>query len=214
MFPILAVVGQNSAPPAPAWNKVLEMKFNGNFADSTGRHSPVSYGAVISTAQSVEGGSSMYANQDGRVFTDNYGGDHPDFDFTGRNFRVVCRIRPISIGNDYVWCKTSGGNLGVNLKLGLAGSDPVVYLWPMVTDVGAIVPDLLTGKWTKVEVQRIGSTWSLLIDDVVVSSAVSDAAPWLGAWEGGSGFKAFLLAGAANSDRYSGWIDQFEIYIN
>ena len=31
MFPILAVVGQNSAPPEPAWNLVLDMRFDGNF---------------------------------------------------------------------------------------------------------------------------------------------------------------------------------------
>lgn len=208
MFP-LGIVNQGGTPVS-SWNKVLEMKFNNNFNDSTGRHSPVSYGAVTSSAQSVEGGYSMYANQNGRVFTDDYGGDHPDFDFSGKDFKVVCWIRPISISNDYVWSKSSGGNLGVNLKLGMSGPDPVVYLWPMVTDVGAIVPDLLTGKWTKVEVQRIGSTWSLLIDDAVVSSAVSDVS--IVSWDSGAGYKGFTIGGAVNSDRYSGYIDNFIVY--
>lgn len=122
-------------------------------------------------------------------------------------------IRPISIGNDYVWCKTSGGNLGVNLKLGMSDPDPVVYLWPMDDhQVSAAVPDLLSGKLTKTEVSRIGGVWSLLIDDVVVSSANTDVTYWVGDWDGGTEFLGFIIGGVANNDGYSGRIDMFSVY--
>lgn len=207
----------NTAPPVPAsdWNKVLEMKFNNNFNDSTGRHSPVSYGAVISTAQSVEGGSSMYANRDGSVFTDGDNGSHPDFDFTGKDFKIICWIRPTSSGNtyDYVWSKNTSNSIGVTLRMEISGPIPVVYLWPMDgPQVSTTVPDLLSGKWTKIEVNRIGGVWSLLIDDVVASSANTDVAYWVGDWEDGTEFLGFIIGGVANNNGYSGYIDNFVVY--
>jgi len=213
MFP-LGIVNQGGTP-APSWNKVLEMKFNGNFADSTGRHSPVSYGAVISTAQSVEGGSSMYVDQNGRVFTDGYGGDNSDFNFSGKDFRIICHFKPTSIGayGDYVWCKTSGGNLGLNLKLGRDwdGTTPIIYLWAMFNGIGLQVPDMLTRTgFVKVEISRIDGVWSMTIDDTTTVSG-SDDCIWAG-WDGGDGYKGFLIGGAANSDRYSGYIDNFIVY--
>jgi len=107
MFP-LGIVNQGAE--APSWNKVLEMEFNSNFNDSTGRHSPVSYGAITT-------GGRLYANRDGRVFTDDYDGESADFDFTTKDFRISCDIQPISIGNDYVWMKSSGGKAKKEAKV-------------------------------------------------------------------------------------------------
>lgn len=195
---------------------MVQMDFNGpngstTYTDALGRHSPVGYGGALSTAQSVSGGSSFYANQDGRIFVDGYNVDSADFDFTGKDFSIITYIKPISIGNDYVWCKTSGGNIGLNLKLGTNGlGEPVVYLWPMVNGIGATVPDLLTRPgFTKVEVRREADVWSLLIDDVVAASGV-DYCSVVG-WEGDAGYRGFLVAGAANDNRYSGYIDNFTV---
>lgn len=204
-----------TTPPESGWNKVLEMKFNNNFNDSTGRHSPVSYGAVTSNAQSVEGGYSMYANRDGHVFTDDYNGSHSDFDFTGKDFKIICWIRPTSSGNtyDYVWSKNISDSLGVTLRMELSGPTPIVYLWPMDgPQVSTTVSDLLSGKWTKTEVSRIGGVWSLLIDDVVASSATTDVVYWVPNWESGTEFLGFTIGGIANSNGYSGWIDNFVVY--
>lgn len=212
MFPILAVVGQNSAPPAPAWNKVLEMKFNGSFADSTGRHSPVSYGAVISSAQSVEGGSSMYCAADGRVFTDDFGGDNSDFDTSSSDFKVELSIYPTSYYDRYVWMKSSGNNFGVTLLINDAGGgNSVIYMRGrdnVDLNLGAVVPSLLN-KWTKLTVQREGNAWSLLVDNVAVATVTWSE---VGMPTSGSGYKGFTIGGAANSDRFSGYIDNFTVW--
>lgn len=212
MFPILAVVGQNSAPPAPAWNKVLEMKFNGSFSDSTGRHSPVSYGAVISSAQSVEGGYSMYCAADGRVFTDDFGGDNSDFDTSSSDFKVELSIYPTSYYDRYVWMKSSGNDFGVTLLINDAGGgNSVIYMRGrdnVDLNLGAVVPSLLN-KWTKISVQREGSDWSLTVDtDVVATVTWSEVSMATS----GSGYNGFTIGGAANSNKFSGYIDNFTVW--
>ena len=197
---------------------IAQIEFDGangstSYVDTTGRHSPVGYGGSLSTTQSVSGGSSFFANQDGRVVVDGYNVDHADFDFTGKDFSVITHIKPISIGNDYVWGKASGGNIGLNLKLSTNGLGvPVVYLWPMVNGKGIEVPDLLTRPgFTKVEVRRESGVWSLWIDDVLGVSGTDDCS--ISGWESGNGYRGFLIAGAGNDNRYSGYIDKFSVGI-
>lgn len=52
MIPLGVVSAQQGIPQ---WTLLLDMRFNNNFDDSAGRHTPVNYGATISSAQSVEG---------------------------------------------------------------------------------------------------------------------------------------------------------------
>lgn len=202
MFP-LGIVNQGGTP-APSWNKVLEMEFSGNFNDSTGRHSPVSYGAITT-------GGRLYANQDGRVFTDDYNGDSSDFDFTVSDFRISCDIQPISIGNDYVWMKSSGGNFGICLRLGMSGSDVITYLRGVGNvdlSLGVIVPNA-TSTTNTILVERIGDVWTLYLNGVA-----SDTETWseVDQTTGGSGYKGFQIFGASNSNRYSGYLDNFIVY--
>lgn len=204
MFPIIAVVGQNSAPPAPTWNKVLEMKFNGDFADSTGRHSPVSYGAITT-------GGRLYANQDGRVYTDDYNGESADFDFTTKDFRISCDIQPISTGPHYVWMKSSGGNFGICLILGTSGSDVIVYLRGINNvdmSLGTIVPDA-TSTTNTILVERIEDVWTLYLNGVASGTAI-----WTEGAKatGGVGYKGFQIFGASNDNRYSGYLDNFKVW--
>lgn len=205
MFPIIAVVGQNSAPPAPTWNKVLEMKFNGDFADSTGRHSPVSYGAITT-------GGRLYANNDGRVYTDDYNGESADFDFTTKDFRISCDIQPISTGASYIWMKSSGGNFGICLILGTSGSDVIVYLRGInnvdMSSLGAIVPNA-TSTTNTILVERIGDVWTLYLNGVASTTATlpEGAKP-----TGGIGYKGFQIFGASNDNRYSGYLDNFKVW--
>lgn len=190
-----------TTPPAPAWNTVLDMQFATNFADTTGRHTPVSYGAVVT-------GGRLYANQDGRVFTDDYNGESADFDFTTKDFRVSCVIQPISIGNDYVWMKSSGGNFGICLKLGTSGPDTIIYLRGLGNSdmtLGGILPDATTVPHTII-VERIGSLWSLYVDNTVIDTATWSEAEMS---TGTTGYKGFQLLGASNDNRYSGYLDNF-----
>jgi hypothetical protein len=204
MFPILSVVGQNSAPPTPAWNLVLDMRFEGNFSDTAGRHSPVSYGAITT-------GGRLYANQDGRVFTDDYNGESADFDFTTKDFRISCDIQPTSIGNDYVWMKSSGGNFGICLKLGMSGSDVIAYLRGIGNvdlSLGVIVPNA-TSTANTILVERIGDVWTLYLNGVA-----SDTETWseVNRTTGGTGYKGFQIFGASNDNRYSGYLDNFKVW--
>ena len=210
MFP-LGIVNQGGTPVS-SWNKVLEMKFNGNFADSTGRHSPISYGAITSSAQSVEGGYSMYCAANGRVFTDNFGGDNADFDTASKDFKVECYIYPTSYYDRYVWMKSSGNDFGITLLINDAGGgNTVIYSrgrGNVDLNLSVVVPSILN-KWTKLTVQREGNDWSLLVDDVVMATV-----SWteIGMPTSGTGYNGFTIGGAANSDRYSGYIDNFIVY--
>jgi len=189
----------------PEWVSIIEINFStGGAVDATGRHSPVNYNGAFLDGTYV-------SNQDGRIFTDGYGVDHPDFDLTGQDFRVLIDINPSSIGNDYVWGKGVGNNLGINLKLGLSGSDPVVYVWPMTVDLGAVTPGLLN-TWSTIEVRREGTLWTLLRDGAIIAGPLATTGAPLG-WEGGETFQGFLLAGALNTARYSGAIDNFRVQV-
>jgi len=201
MFP-LGIVNQGAS--APSWNKVLEMEFNSNFNDSTGRHSPVSYGAITT-------GGRLYANQDGRVFTDDYDGESADFDFTTKDFRISCDIQPISIGNDYVWMKSSGGNFGICLKLGMFGSDVTAYMRGIGNvdlSLGVIVPNA-TSTTNTILVERIGGVWTLYLNGVA-----SDTVTWTEGEmsTGTTGYKGFQIFGASNDNKYSGYLDNFIVY--
>jgi hypothetical protein len=217
MFPILAVVGQNSTPPAPAWDKVLEMKFNGSFTDSTGRHSPVSYGAITSSSQSVDGGYSMYTAGDGRVHSDGVDGESADFDFIDKDFRIECYVYPTSIGNNYVWAKTTGGNFGMCLRINntyVAGKTVIFCTGSNYNTVGGgtatvELPDI-TGQWTKIAVERVGSTYQIYIDDVSMLSVdgVTEATDPTG----GAGYKGLQIGGQVNSNLYNGYIDKFTVW--
>ena len=185
---------------------MLDMRFDGNFSDTTGRHSPVSYGAITT-------GGRLYANQDGRVFTDDYNGESADFDFTTKDFRISCDIQPISIGNDYVWSKSSGLAFGVCLKLGMSESNVIVYMRGIGNvdlGLGSIIPNATTTVNT-VMVERVGGAWTLYINGVASATAT-----WSEGNQstGGAGYKGFQISGVSNDNRYSGYIDNFKVWTN
>ena len=210
MFP-LGIVNQGGTP-APSWNKVLEMKFNNNFNDSTGRHSPVSYGAVTSNTQSVEGGYSMYANQDGRVFTDDFGGDNADFNIGTGDIRIVCDLYPTSIGNDYLWMKSSGNDFGYCVRLLDVGSGNISINLRDNNNSGIadVTVANISGKWTNLDVRRESEVWTIRVDDVLVATSITVLESLYPT--SGTGKNGFTIGGAANTDRYSGYIDNFIVY--
>lgn len=207
-IPLGVISAQQGVPP---WTLLLDMRFNNNFDDSAGRHTPVNYGATTSSAQSVEGGYSLYTNQDGRVFSDGYNTDHVEFDFSAKDFRISCDIMPTAIGNDYVWMKSGSNDFGLTLKLGLSGPDVVAYLRGVGnTDMTLVVviPDATT-TWNNLMVERIGSTWNLYLNEEIGDTAV---------WSEGSqptsgvGLNSFLIGGGSNDNRYAGYLDNFKVY--
>lgn len=210
MFPILSIIGQVNAS-AVVWKEVLNMKFNNNFTDSTGRHTPVSYGAATSSAQSVEGGYSLFTQADGRVFTDDFGGDNADFDFVGKNFKIECSIHPTSYYDRYVWMKSSGNEFGITLLINDAGGgNSIIYMrgrGNVDLGLGAVVPSLLN-KWTKLTIKRELNVWTLAVNGAVVATTTW---PETSMPTSGTGYNGFTIAGAANSNRFTGYIDNFVV---
>lgn len=211
MFP-LGIVNQGGTP-VPSWNKVLEMKFNNNFNDSTGRHSPVSYGAVTSSAQYVEGGYSMYANQDGRVYTDNYNVDNADFNIGSGDIKIVCDIRPTDIGLHYVWMKSVNFTFGYCLTIyDIGGGNCAVTIRD---SSNATVTDYITpsfiNTWKNIEVVRESNVWKIYLDSSLVATSPvywpEEVRP-----ASATGMNGFTIGGATNYDRYSGYIDNFIVY--
>lgn len=210
MFP-LGIVNQGGTPVS-SWNKVLEMKFNNNFNDSTGRHSPVSYGAVTSNAQSVEGGYSMYANQNGRVFTDGYNVNNADFNIGSGDIKIVCDMRPTSIGDDYLWMKSVNSTFGYCIRILNVGGGS--YLISLRDNTNTGIADYTTSSfintWKNLEVVRESGVWKVYLDSSLV--ATSSYRPETSYPTSGTGKNGFTIGGALNSNRYSGYIDNFIVY--
>ena len=204
MFP-LGIVNQGGTPVS-SWNKVLEMKF-------TGRHSPVSYGAVTSNAQSVEGGYSMYANRDGYVITDGLYVDHSDFNIGAGDIKIVCDIRPSGSGNHYVWMKATN-HMTFGYCLVLLDNGGGSYLLTLRDSYNFGIIDYftspLTNTWTHLEVVRESEVWKVYLDNVLVATSPI--------WNeymrpsSGTGKNGFTIAGRYGEGVYSGYIDNFVVY--
>lgn len=211
MFP-LGIVNQGGTP-APSWNKVLEMKFNNNFNDSTGRHSPVSYGAVTSSAQSVEGGYSMYANRNGYVITDGVDVDHSDFDIGDGDIKIVCDICPTSIGSDYVWMKaTTNYTFGYCIRMLDAGGGSWLITLRDSSNTGivdCITPSFIN-TWKNLEVVKESGVWKVYLDSVLLATSLTIPASYYPT--SGSGKNGFTIAGRYGEGVYSGYIDNFIVY--
>lgn len=214
MFPILAVIGQNSAPPAPAWNKVLEMKFNGSFSDSTGRHIPVATGGTFESIAGSEGDSLLLVNN-GRVYTDGFGVTDSDFNFSSNDFRVTTRLwyYPYTLYSREVvaWTKrvdSSAIALSLVIFRGYGTTDTI-----FVREYGNIMSyeieqSALEQQWRTIEVSRQSATLSLLIDGDVVATASASA---LSAINGGDR-DGFTIGGFPWESLFVGYIDNFVVY--
>ena len=216
MFP-LGLVNQGGTPPV-SWNKVLEMKFNNNFTDSTGRHSPVSYGAVISSAQSVEGGYSMYVSRNGRVIIDDYYAYSADFDNGTGDIRVVCDVYPETTATDRIWMKSvampwdGGGVFGYNLLIDNLGGG--VAQFRLVDNTNSTVfQTSVSGafsKWTNVDIRRESEIWYMYIDGVLTNSTGYQSETIYTA--NGSSRGGYTIGGRDVNNQYSGYIDNFVVY--
>lgn len=123
-------------------------------------------------------------------FTDDYNGDSSDFDFTACDFRISCDIQPTSVGNDYVWMKSSGSAVGVCLKLGTSGSNVIAYMRGINNvelSLGVIVSNA-TSTTNTILVERVGDVWTLYPNGF--SSATATLTEVV-QQTGGSGYKGF-----------------------
>ena len=154
--------------------KVLELLFNGadgsTITDSTGRHTPSLSAsgtrAISDNRLQVGGGGFIRADAANTV--------NQDFNFTGKDFSISFTMQPTSGGGTWIFKKTSQDAAG-------SGSPYLVFFWDTQLAfrsynsqniVTYSAPSTLVGVSTKVEIKRTGTTFQMLINDVVVDTKV------------------------------------------
>ena len=158
--------------------KVLELLFNGadgsTIIDSTGRHtpslSPSGTRAIVGNRLSVASGGFIRADAANTV--------NQDFNFTGKDFSISFTMQPTSSGGTWIFKKTSLDAAG-------SGSPYLVFFWDTQLAFRSNInqdivtysaPSTLVNVATKVEIKRTGTTFQMLINDVVVDTQVYNEA--------------------------------------
>ena len=159
-------------------DKVLELLFNGadgsTIIDSTGRHtpslSPSGTRTIVSDRLQVGGGGFIRADAANTV--------NQDFNFTGKDFSISFTMQPTSSGGTWIFKKTSQDAAG-------GGSPYLVFFWDTQLAfrsnnsediVTYSAPSTLVYVNTKIEIKRTGTTFQMLINDVVVDTQVYNEA--------------------------------------
>lgn len=161
----------------PFWfsnNKVLELLFNGTdgstISDSTGRHTP----SLSAGGTRAISGNRLQVGGGGFIRADSANTVNQDFNFTGKDFSISFEMQPTSGGTTWIFKKTAQDAAG-------GGSPYLVYIGTSQLvfrsyDNQAIVsytsPSTLVNVTTKVEIKRTGTTFQMLINDVVVDTQV------------------------------------------
>ena len=154
--------------------KVLELLFNGadgsTITDSTGRHTP----SISASGTRAISGNRLQVGGGGFIRADAANTVNQDFNFTGKDFSISFEMQPTTGSNTWIFKKTSLDAAG-------SGSPYLVFFWGTQLafrsyDSQNIVtysaPSTLVGVSTKVEIKRTGTTFQMLINDVVVDTQV------------------------------------------
>ena len=154
--------------------KVLELLFNGangsTIIDSTGRHtpslSPSGTRTIVSDRLQVGGGGFIRADAANTV--------NQDFNFTGKDFSISFEMQPTSGGTTWIFKKTSQDEAGGGSPyLVFIGTTQLVFRsYNSQAIVSYAAPSTLVNVNTKIEIKRTGTTFQMLINDVVVDTQV------------------------------------------
>jgi len=178
---------------------VLHLEFNGangsTIIDSTGRHTP---------SLSASGTRAILNNQLnlaswGFIRADAQSTASTDFDFVGRDFEVECKVTYTS--GVYVWVHTADDN-GYGLCLRFASANIIEVRSSsnsLIMQYNA--PTSFVGRQAKIKVSLTGTTYSLIVDDVQVATALS----------GGHtiGSNGFIIGALPYANYMTGLIDDF-----
>lgn len=172
------------AGSGPSWDStVIDLPFNGAngstvFTDASGRVWTGNGNAQLSTAQFMEGTSSLTLDGAGDFLTTP---DDANLRATG-DLRFTCWIRPRTISAqkailakriagtsnfEYVLQTTAAGRLNL-VVADVAGASVV-----NITSTG----NLALNTWQKLAFQKIGTSWGLEINDTSQGSAVQSGTP-------------------------------------
>ena len=154
--------------------KVLELLFNGadgsTITDSTGRHTP----SISASGTRAISGNRLQVGGGGFIRADAANTVNQDFNFTGKDFSISFEMQPTAGGVTWIFKKTAQDAAG-------GGSPYLVYIgtshlafrsYNNANIVTYTAPSTLVNVATKVEIKRTGTTFQMLINDVVVDTQV------------------------------------------
>ena len=158
--------------------KVLELLFNGadgsTITDSTGRHTP----SISASGTRAISGNRLQVGGGGFIRADAANTVNQDFNFTGKDFSISFTMQPTAGGVTWIFKKTAQDAVG-------SGSPYLVFFWDTQLAFRSNInqdivtysaPSTLVGVSTKVEIKRTGTTFQMLINDVVVDTQVYNEA--------------------------------------
>lgn len=183
----------------------VRMLFNGadgstTFTDEQGHTITGSGSPVIATAQSIEGGSSLYLNGSSNLTA----ADNNDFMFPG-DFKIECWCRPDSLsatGVIYSNQLTNGDANGFALYRNVSSLD----VWSAGSNIMSSGSGVFAANtWVKIRLERISGVLRAYANDVQVGSSVSSSSNYnrgifrLGVYSPGGQY-------------WTGYIDSFDIW--
>ena len=199
-FP-LALLNSGGAPVVPK-TLVLELLFNGadgsTIIDSTGRHTP---------SLSPSGTRAILNNQlnlagNGFIRADAQSTTSADFDFSGRDFEIECKVTYTS--GSYAWAHTANDNsFGLCLKFASANTIEIR------SDSNQLMmqynaPTSFVGRQAKINMSLTGTNYSLKVDDVEVAT-ISSTGYTIGS-------NGFVIGAIPYSSTMTGLIDDFRVW--
>lgn len=167
MFP-LGVLKRNGL------TRILELLFNdvdgGTIVDSTGRHTPsLSTGGTRTIA-----GNRLQVGSVGFIRADAANTVNQDFNFSGKDFSISFDMQPTAGGAAWIFKKTSQDSAGSGSPyLVFIGTNQLAFRsYNSQNIVTYTAPSTLVGVSIKVEIKRVGTTFQMLINDIVVDTQV------------------------------------------
>lgn len=155
-------------------DKVLELLFNGAdgsaIIDSTGRHTP----SLSSSGTRTTVSGRLQVGGGGFVRADAANTVNQDFNFTNKDFSISFNMQPTAGGTTWIFKKTAQDAAGGGSPyLVFIGTTQLIFRsYSNQNIVTYTAPSTLVNVTTKVEIKRTGTTFQMLINDVVVDTQV------------------------------------------
>ena len=192
--------------------KVLELLFNGadgsTIIDSTGRHtpslSPSGTRTIVSNRLSLASGGFIRADAANTV--------NQDFNFTGKDFSISFTMQPTSGSTTWIFKKTSLDAAGGGSPyLVFFGTTQLAFRsYDNSNIVTYTAPSTLVNVATKVEIRRTGTTFQMLINNVVVDTQVYTEAQR--AIDFSSQNYGMIIGASPPDGAMTGFFDNFIVY--
>ena len=193
-------------------DKVLELLFNGadgsTIIDSTGRHTP----SLSASGTRAISGNRLQVGGGGFIRADAENTVNQDFNFTGKDFSISFEMQPTSGETTWIFKKTSLDAAGSGSPyLVFFGTTQLAFRSNNSEDIVTYsAPSTLVYVTTKVEIKRTGTTFQMLINDVVVDTQVYNEAQR--AIDFSSQNYGMIIGASPPDGAMTGFFDNFIVY--